>query len=200
MRIFVTLAIIAIGCAPEPPISQQPKEQFIRPLISDQLPYGFEREKVRAWHDRNDWCRRRTWPTTDEFVVCRRNPYLNPSTPPMYTLVKYDAADRAIEFAVFTPVPCRMYGRCDRVFPGTVYAAEHDFVDHSTGLRDDPASIGRSAEPHATELPDMQQRMFDALDVELERRFGPPVWRDPHRYGMTWATQTSEIGLFVAGN
>jgi hypothetical protein len=196
MRLPSLVAIAVIGCYVAPP--EQPPGR--RPLVTDQLPYYFKRDAVRAWYEHNDWCMRRTWPTTDEFVVCNRKPYLNESTPPMYTLARYDAEDRVVAFATFTPVPCRMHGHCDQIRGRTVYASEHDFVDHSMGLHEQLANRGRAVEPHEEQLPSMQQRMFDALVVELHNRFADPTWQDPRRYGMTWSTRTSEVGLFVAGS
>jgi len=190
------LLLIVVACYVAPP--EKPAEH--RPLVTDQLPYLSGRDAVRAWHDHNDWCRRRTWPSTDEFVICNQHPYLNQSTPAMYTLAHYDPAGRVIAYATFTPVPCRMYGRCDRIYGRTVYASELDFVDHDSGLYDHLAERGRDVEPHETELPPMQHLMLDALAVEMNRRFGEPIWQDPRRYGMEWTTRTSDIGLFVAGS
>jgi hypothetical protein len=73
-------------------------------------------------------------------------------------------------------------------------------VDRSSGLRDQLADRGRAVEPQRVGMPDMQQRMFDALAAELGHRFGRPTWQDELRYGVTWASRTSETGLFVAGN
>ncbi|MBX3159210.1 MAG: hypothetical protein KF773_24795 [Deltaproteobacteria bacterium] len=171
-----------------------------RPLVADQLPYLVDRADVQRWFLRNDWCRRRTWAQTDEFVICNPRPYLNPTTPAMYTLARYDDEGRVVAFAVFTPVPCRMYGRCDGILGRTFYAAEDEFVDRSNGLRQHLADRGRAVEPQRVGLPDMQQRMFDALTAELGHRFGRPTWQDDLRYGVTWASRTSEVGLFVAGN
>lgn len=193
MRLVVLLVFAA--CYVEPPAQPPPR----RPLVTDNLPYLVERDKVRAWHDHNDWCMRRQWPGTDEFVICNRHPYLNRTTPAMYALVKYDSAQRAIAYAVFTPVPCRMYGRCDEVYGRTLYADEHDFVDHFSGLLDNLANRGRSEERQTVELPEMQRLMMNALTPEMMRRFGQPTWADPLHYGVTWATRTSTIGLFVAG-
>jgi hypothetical protein len=50
-------------------------------------------------------------------------------------------------------------------------ASEHDFVDHSNGLYDRLADRGRGVEPSEMELPSMQTKMFDALAVELRRRW-----------------------------
>ena len=117
----------------------------------------------------------------------------------MYALVRYDAAGRSIEYAVFTPVPCRMYGRCDAIYGRTLYADEHDFVDHFKGLDDNLAQRGRTVERESVDLPEMQQLMLDALKPEMMKRFGRPTWADHWRYGATWQTKTSTIGLFVAG-
>jgi hypothetical protein len=192
---FVVVLVVLVACYVEPPATP-PKR---RPLVTDQLPYLFERDRVRAWHLSNDWCLRRVWPSTDEFVICNHHPYLNPTTPAMYALVHYDSANRSTAYAVFTPVPCRMYGRCDAIYGRTLYASEHDFVDHDNGLYDHLADRGRAVEPHGVDLPEMQQQMLDALVPEMQARFGKPTWADRTRYGMTWATPTSEIGLFVAG-
>ena len=193
MHRWLFIALAACYVAPPEVVPEH------RPLITDQLRYGMTRDTVRAWHARNDWCMRRTWPNSDEFVICNRHPYLNPTTPAMYALARYDETGRVIAFATFTPVPCRMYGRCDRIYGRTVYASEHDFVDHWVGLDDHLADRGRAVEPYEMELPEMQHKMFDALGKELLHRFGAPTWQDPRRYGATWASPTSEIGLFVAG-
>jgi hypothetical protein len=202
LAMVAMLAMVAIGCH-ESASPQTPVQQLVasRPLVTDQLAYGASRADVRAWHGQHGWCLRRHWPSTDEFVVCDAiHPYLNLKTPPMYSMARYDAADRAIAYATFTPVPCRMYGRCDRILDRTVYDAEHDFVDHWSGLRDHLAAIGRDEPQQVRGLPSMQRRMVDLLAGGLDRRFGTPTWRDPYDYGQTWATPTSEIGLFVGGN
>jgi hypothetical protein len=193
MRFLLVLVLAA--CYVEPPATPPAR----RPLVTDNLPYLVERAKVRAWHDHNDWCLRRQWPSSDEFVICNSHPYLNRTTPAMYALVKYDAQQRAIAYAVFTPVPCRMYGRCDEIYARTALADERDFVDHFSGLLDNLAQRGRSVERQSVELPEMQHLMFEALKPEMMKRFGAPTWQDPLRYGATWATRTSTIGLFVAG-
>jgi hypothetical protein len=197
-RCFLILAMAVVaGCHANP----EPATPITRPLVTDQLPYRVTRADVRAWHAQHGWCIRRTWPSTDEFVVCDAiHPYMNLHTPPMYAMARYDADNRSIAYATFTPVPCRMYGTCDRIYGRTVYASEHDFVDHWTGLRSNLAQIGRDEPAQVTGLPSMQHRMVDLLVGELDRRFGAPTWRDPHDYGETWATATSEIGLFVGGN
>ena len=200
-RTSLAILVVAVmaGChsSSEP---QMPSEAQ-RPLVTDALPYQVSRADVRAWHDKNGWCLRRHWPNTDEFVVCDAiHPYMNPSTPPMYAMARYDDAGRSIAYATFTPVPCRMTGRCDRIPGRTVYSAEHDFVDHWSGLRDNLAAIGRAAPEEPVGLPSMQRRMVDLLAGELDRRYGAPSWRDPHDYGQTWETPKSDIGLFVGGN
>jgi hypothetical protein len=203
MRTFIALMFaVGIGCAP-PPVSAPdpnaiPAAETHRSLVTDELPYHFERANVRAWHAQHNWCLRRIWPSTDEFVICTRE-YLNLHTPPMYAMASYDATGRTVAYATFTPVPCRMYGRCDAIYGRTFYAAEHEFVDHSNGLYPDLAERGRDVGASDFELPPMQLKMFDALSAELRRRFGAPEWQDPHRVGATWTTPTSQIGLFVAG-
>lgn len=197
-RFSLALAVAVIAACHTTP---EPATPVARPLVTDQLPYLVSRADVRAWHGNHGWCLRRTWPSTDEFVVCDAiHPYMNLRTPPMYAMARYDDTGRSIAYATFTPVPCRMYGRCDRIYGRTVYAGEHDFVDHWTGLRDNLAEIGRSESTQPVGLPSMQRRMVDLLAGELDRRFGAPSWRDPHDYGQTWETPTSEIGLFVGGN
>jgi hypothetical protein len=193
-RILIALVVAMVGC------HEQADPAYPRPLVTDALPYQVSREAVRDWHVHNGWCLRRIWPTTDEFVECEAvHPYLNPRTPPMYSMTKYDAGQRSIAYATFTPVPCRMYGRCDRVYDRTVYPSEHEFVDHFNGLYDRLADRGRAETPETIGLPPMQQKMWSALAGELDRRFGAPTWREPHDYGATWATPTSTIGLFVGG-
>jgi hypothetical protein len=198
---WIMIATLAVACAETPP-AESPRELDAatqRALVTDNLPFGVDRETTRTWHDRNDWCRRRTWPTTDEFAICNRHPYMQRNTPPMYTLARFDANNHTIAYATFTPVPCRLYGRCDVIYGRTVYAAEHDFVDHEHGLRDHLVDRGRAAGSGYVDIPSMQQRMIDALGDELRRRYGQPQWQDPHGYGATWTTPTEDIGLFVAG-
>src|SRR5258707_5482551 len=115
------IAIAVVACYVPPAVSPPdpdavPEVATHRSLVTDQLPYHLERDKVRAWHDRNDWCLRRTWPLTDEFVICNHHPYMNPTTPAMYSMARYDSAGTTIAYATFTPVPCRMYGRCDAIY------------------------------------------------------------------------------------
>ena len=195
----VALVLSVLGCASDSQVTPATRPHYARPLVTDQLPFLEARAVLRAQQSQNDWCLRRTWQRSDEFVVCDPQPYLNRSTPPMVTIVRYDAADRARAFAVFTPVPCRMYGRCDTSMDAT-NVVEYDFVDHDHGLRGGLVFIGESADHAARALPSMQQRMIDALTVELSGRFGDPVWRDRHHYGAAWSSATEDIGLFVVGN
>jgi hypothetical protein len=202
-RLMVAVVAVMIGCYVPPAVSPAdpdavPEVKTHRPLVTDQLPYHLERIKVRAWHLANGWCMRRVWTNTDEFYVCLPE-YLNLKTPPMYAMARYDAEGGTIAYATFTPVPCRMYGRCDSVYGRTVYAGEHEFVDHSNGLYDRLSERARADGNSTVELPSMQMKMFDALAAELRRRFGIPQWQDPHRFGAMWSTPTSQIGLFVAG-
>jgi hypothetical protein len=190
------LLLFLVGCAATEPVPTAPAH---RALVTDQLPFLVSRSDVRAWHDHNDWCLARQWPQSDEFVVCNRQPYMNSRTPPQHTFVRYDAAGRSIAYATFAPVPCRMYGRCDRIYGRTWWRDDHVFVDHTQGLLDNLAQRGRNTPPEAVAPPEMQADDFAALANELNARFGAPTWRDPTGYGETWATRTAEIGLFVAG-
>lgn len=193
-RYLIALVVAVVGC------HAGPDPSYARPLVTDALPYHVSRADVRSWHLDNGWCLRRIWSSTDEFVECAAvHPYINRHTPPMYSMTKYDTAQRSIAYATFTPVPCRMYGRCDQIYDRTVYASEHEFVDHFTGLYDRLADRGRAEQPETVGLPPMQQKMWSALAGELARRFGAPTWREPHDYGATWATPTSTVGLFVGG-
>lgn len=199
MRFFaVALVLSALGCASTsgPQVTFKTRPQYTRSLVTDDLPYLAPRTIVRAHQSKNDWCLRREWPHSDEFVICDRHPYINRSTPPMVTIVRYDDTDRTTAYAVFTPVPCRMYGRCDTLME-TNNLWELDFVDHSAGLRTNLVLVGESATHNDEDLWSMQQRMVDALTVELTNRFGAPVWRDPHQYGTAWQTAMSDVGLFV---
>jgi hypothetical protein len=196
-RILIVLAFALLGCHAQPEPTFAPS----RSLVTDALPYRVARADVRAWHLKNGWCIRRVWPSTDEFVECEAiRPYINLHTPPMYAMAKYDPTGRSIAYATFTPVPCRMYGNCDRILDRTVYASEHEFVDHFNGLYPNLADRGRAEAPQVVGLPAMQQRMWNALAGELQRRFGTPTWQESHDYGATWATPTSTIGLFVGGS
>ncbi|HSN30149.1 MAG TPA: hypothetical protein VLT45_27870 [Kofleriaceae bacterium] len=195
MRTLV-LILLVVGCAATEPTPTTPAR---RALVTDNLPFLVPRAQVRAWHDQNDWCLRRQWAQSDEFVLCNRQPYMNPRTPPQHTFVRYDASQRSIAYATFAPVPCRLYGRCDRIYGRTVWRDDHEYVDHWQGLLDNLAQRGRMAEPEEVAPPEMQADDFAALARELDTRFGAATWRDPKGYGATWATPNAEIGLFVAG-
>lgn len=189
MRWLVLLVVIA-GCYAEPRPAR-------RPTVVDNVPYGSDRAAVRAWHLAHDWCLRRTWPQSDEFVRCVAGEYINPTTPPMYTVIRYGSSGASVAYAVFVPVPCTMQGRCDRI-EGAALPAERPFVDPRHGLDVDLAARGRAVQHPDAPLPDMQERMFDALAPELDARCGRPTWHD--RYGATWHTRRTEVGLFVGGN
>jgi len=206
--ISILISIAMAGCFVEstPPQAPRPEDAgdstFRRPLVTDHLPFQAARQTVRTWHAQHGWCLRRVWPSTDEFVVCDQvHPYLDLRTPPMYSMAKYDPASLSIAYATFTPVPCRMYGRCDKIYGRTVYQAEHDFVDHQHGLYDQLAERGQasSSDDQPIGLPSMQRRMHDALAVELRQRYGAPSWQDPHRYGEIWDMPGNTVGLFVGG-
>ncbi|HEX4456053.1 MAG TPA: hypothetical protein VH143_34570, partial [Kofleriaceae bacterium] len=117
-RFFLIVAMaVGAGCHANP----EPAMPITRSLVTDRLPYELSRAEVRAWHAQHGWCIRRTWPSTDEFVVCDAiHPYMNLHTPPMYAMARYDATNRSVAYATFTPVPCRMYGTCDRIYGRTV--------------------------------------------------------------------------------
>ena len=190
------LLLMFLGCAATEPAPNTPAR---RALVTDSLPFLVSRSDVRAWHEHNDWCLARQWPQSDEFVVCNRQPYMNARTPPQHTFVRYDAAGRSISYATFAPVPCRLYGRCDRIYGRTWWRDDHAFVDINQGLLDNLAQRGRNTEPEPVGPPEMQADDFAAMAGELNMRFGAPTWRDANGYGETWATRTAEIGLFVAG-
>lgn len=191
----VAVVILLSACASSPQVVRSTEARYTRPLITDQYPFHLERATARAALAGTGWCQRREWPHTDEFTKCDPHPYLNQSTPSIATFVQYDAQDRATAYAVFTPVPCRMYGRCDYTLGRT--ASDRDFVDHDIGLRSHLADVGRLVSPHEEPMPGMQQRMIDALGVELKKRFGLPQWKEPREYGWVWTTQTSQVGMFV---
>src|SRR5262249_17531678 len=110
MRALLLLAVVT-GCFG--PSDTLPKH---RPMVGDNLPYGVERAKVREWPLAHDWCLGRRWDDTDEFIRCNPHEYLNATTPPMRSIIRYDAAGWSVAYAVFVPVPCTMYGTCQRVF------------------------------------------------------------------------------------
>src|SRR5690349_3577345 len=130
MRTILVALLLASCYSPPPEQPSNDTDSTRRSLVTDELPFHSDRAAVRTWHEHNDWCRRRTWPNTDEFVACNVHPYMNARTPPMYAMARYDDAGRTIAYATFTPVPCRLYGRCDAIFARTVYPSEWDFVDH----------------------------------------------------------------------
>ncbi|MEO6210429.1 MAG: hypothetical protein ABIQ10_09930 [Gemmatimonadaceae bacterium] len=194
MRSAAVLLLVS-ACASSPQVTPATEVQYTRPLITDQYPFLLERANARVALSRTGWCQQREWPHTDEVSRCDPRPYLNQSTPSIRIFIEYDDEDRAIAYAVFTPVPCRMYGRCDYTLGRT--AATRDFLDVDTGLRRHLVDIGRGVSPHEEPMAGMQQRMIDALGVELRHRFGAPVWKEPRDYGWVWTTTTSQIGMFV---
>lgn len=186
------LLVLVAGC-----YAQLPRPAR-RTMVVDDVPYGTQRATVRAWHLAHDWCLRRTWPQSDEFVRCFRGEYLDQKTPPMYTIVRYGSSGASVAYAVFVPVPCRMEGSCDRIDGGATWPAERPFVDPRRGLDADLSARGRAVQHPEAPLPEMQRLMFDALAPELDARCGRPTWHDG--YGATWRTRRSELGLFVGGN
>jgi len=138
--------------------------QFRRPLVTDELPYQIARAEVRHWHVSHGWCVRRVWPSTDEFVVCdqltrtstrarRRCTRWRSTTPP---------ATRSA-YATFTPVPCRMYGRCDVIYGRTVYGGR-------ARLRRSSARPLRLISPIAAALPTRRPLVCRACSGGCETR------------------------------
>jgi hypothetical protein len=171
-----------------------------RPLVVDNVPYGADRAAVRAWHLARDWCLRREWPTTDEFVRCDPHPYINPTTPSLFSMIRYDDRGWSVSYAVFTPVPCTMQGRCDEVVGHTFVNADREFIEPEVGLRVDLAERGRAIKRGPYLLPDMQDRMFSALREEIAGRKVVKTWGDPRGFGETWESHNTVVGLFVSSN
>jgi hypothetical protein len=192
MRLLLVVWLLA-SCVPE----QLPAH---RPMVVDNVPYGIDRWVVRAWHFAHDWCLRREWPTTDEFVRCEAHPYINPTTPSMFSLIRYDDSGWSVAYAVFTPVPCTMEGRCDQVVGRTRVNADREFVEPGVGLYLDLAERGRALQRANTSVPDMQGRLYSALRSEIASRRVVHTWSDEHGFGETWETRNTELGLFVASN
>jgi hypothetical protein len=196
MRSLLVGLLAVAACTGETGVTAKNAADYERRLVTDDLPFGSDRGAVRAWFDAHDGCRRRTWEMSDEFIDCDRHPMINRRSRPSITFVRYDASGRADAFAAMVQVPCRMYGKCDRVLEVNELR-EPDFIDHHAGLRSDLAGIGQREPEHAYDLPSMQQRTIDALAVELSKRYGPPIWRHPHGYGEVWTTPAEQIGLFL---
>ena len=171
-----------------------------RPLVVDNVPYGADRGAVRAWHFAHDWCLRRAWPTTDEFVRCNPRPYVNPTTPSMFTMIRYDDRGWSTSYAVFVPVPCTMQQRCDEVVGHTRVNPDYELVEPGVGLYLDATERGRWIERAATVVPEMQARMYSALRREIESRRVVRTWADAFGFGETWETRNTELGLFVSSN
>ena len=171
-----------------------------RPLVVDNVPYGADRAAVRAWHVAHGWCFGHAFPTTDVFSHCEAHPYLNATTPGMLSMVRYDDRGWSMSYAVFTPVPCTMQGRCDELLSHPAANPDTEFVD-GEGLVRDLADRGRWLERGDTVLPDMPSRMYDALRTEIAGRHKlHRTWADPHGFGETWETPVTEVGLFVSSN
>ena len=188
----VLVLVSALGCGGT-------SRSVRRSLVTDNIRPGAERSKVRAWHLAHDWCQRRTWSSTDEYQVCDPHPYLDRSTPAMHALFGY-AGGRARSMALFIPVPCRMYGRCDRVRPKKASSRDLPFVELETGLVADLAGRGQRSAPTGY-LPSMQRRMLDGLAEELEARYGEPIATNRKGTARIWRTPRHEIvGLFLSPN
>jgi hypothetical protein len=192
MRFVLALVVLAACGAAQLPAH--------RPLVVDNIPYGADRAAIRSWQLAHDWCLRRAWPTTDEFVICNQQPYVNPTTPPMFTMIRYNQAGWSIAYAVFVPVPCTLQQRCDEVTGHSVVNPDYELIDPEAGLYVHLADRAREIERPDAPLPDMQQRLYDALRTEIASRCGAPTWAAPHGYGETWETKRTELGLFVSSN
>jgi hypothetical protein len=192
MRLLLALCLVA-SCVSE----QLPAR---RPMVVDNVPYGIDRWVVRAWHFAHGWCMAREWPTTDEFVQCDPHPYINPTTPTMFSMIRYDDQGWSTSYAVFTPVPCTMQGRCDKVVGHSYLNPDHEFVEPGVGLTLDPAERGRAIERPDTSMPDMQERLYSALRKELANRRVVHTWADARGFGDTWESPNTIVGLFVSSN
>lgn len=171
-----------------------------RPLVVDNVPYGADRAAVRAWHVEHGWCFAFAFPTTDVFSHCEPHPYLNESTPGMLSMIRYDDRGWSTAYAVYTPVPCTMQGRCDQLLLPSGLNPDAEFVNPD-GLMPDLADRGRGLERHDTVLPDMPSRMYDALRTEIAGRYKlHRTWADPNGFGETWETPVTDVGLFVSSN
>ena len=192
MRLLLALCLVA-SCVPE----QLPAH---RPMVVDNVPYGIDRWVVRAWHFAHGWCMAREWPTTDEFVRCDVHPYINPTTPTMFSMIRYDDQGWSTSYAVFTPVPCTMQGRCDEVVGHSYLNPDREFIEPGVGLTLDPTERGRAIERPDTAMPDMQERLYSALRTEIAGRRVVQTWVDTHGFGETWESPNTEVGLFVSSN
>jgi hypothetical protein len=166
-----------------------------RALVTDNLHPGEERATVAAWHDAHQWCRGVSLDTVDEFLACHVA-MMEPHTPAVESLVEYKDG-RVDALAVLVPVPCRVTGFCDHVHP-----TQHLDPLYRPGgwLIREIASVGLHLDP-PDEIPSMQQRTLDAMEVELDHRYGAPVFANAKRSAMTWSAPDGEhIALFLDGN
>jgi hypothetical protein len=96
--------------------------------------------------------------------------------------------------AVFSPVPCRVTGFCDRANVPDTFDARYAPGGSRLGKL---ASAGLHRDP-PDEVPTMQRRMLGALEVELDTRYGPASWHNDAGSAMTWLAPHGEhIGLFL---
>ena len=136
-----------------------------RSLVTDYLHHGELRDDVIAWHDAHRWCRGPTSGGFDVFEACHVA-MLDRHAPPVAVKVEYlDGFAVAVE--VLVPVPCRVTGFCDRM--------------PSPSELESPGDV-----------PSMQRKTLDALEVELDARYGTPSWLDPAHTRMRWLTLTGE--------
>jgi hypothetical protein len=185
MRASVALGcVLAAACASSNSVR--------RSLVTDDLHYDEPRDDVRAWHDAHGWCQRVSGDVLDDFTACHVA-MLAPHTPPVESLVEYREG-RVEAFAVFVPVPCRVTGRCDQMSRSTgprwLPRPGESFVHYM-------ADLGLHQVP-PDEIPSMQRQTLDALEVELDHRYGPPIWSNAVRSAMRWNAQQGEhIALFL---
>jgi hypothetical protein len=167
-----------------------------RSLVTDDLHPGEARAVVTAWHDAHQWCKGDTSDTIDEFRACHVAMY---TAPPVESVVEYKDG-RVDALAVLVPVPCRITGFCDHVRQGDnpIHEAAGSLLH-----RIEDVGVRQTADTELEtvfedDIPSMHQRTLDAMEVELDHRYGAPTWANAKRSAMTWAPADGEhIALFL---
>jgi hypothetical protein len=164
-----------------------------RALVTDNIHPGEARAVVLAWHDAHNWCRGHSGDGLDEFMACHVA-MLEPHTPAVESLVEYKDG-RVDALAVLAPVPCRLTGFCDHVNPSE--QLDPGYRPGGSWVRE-LAQTGIHTVP-PDEIPPMHRRLLDAMEVELDHRYGQPAWANSARSAMTWAAPDGEhIALFLS--
>jgi hypothetical protein len=179
------LALLSFGACASP-------NSLRRVLVTDNLHAAEARAEVVSWHEQHQWCRGVSTDIVDEFLACDA---ASARAGAVESLVEYRDG-RVDAIAMLVPVPCRGTGSCDHL-----KASEKLDPIYRPGepLVRDITDIGRYLVPEE-DIPPMQQRMLDSLELELDHRYGPPEWKNATRSAMAWSAPDGEhITLFLNG-